>query len=159
MTLVWGNHGPTTNVYIAKMTDCPLPVRHTAVVPSDAMVFVFFCFFFLKPNGIPPCSQKTGLPLMNMCQTNIRFLHTFPDCPGTTKNFHVLFLSKHMQTKMPGYIHFPPFELHCFLWVCAYCICPHRVSCEHCSFKVGFYRTVVFTFSCGMREKKTGSFH
>lgn len=46
MTLVWGNHGPTTNVYIAKMTDCPLPVRHTAVVPSDAMVFVFFCFFF-----------------------------------------------------------------------------------------------------------------
>lgn len=23
MTLTWGSHGPTTNVYIAKMTDCP----------------------------------------------------------------------------------------------------------------------------------------
>lgn len=32
MTLVWGNHGPTTNVYIAKMTDCPCLSIH-AVVP------------------------------------------------------------------------------------------------------------------------------
>lgn len=163
---MWGSHGPTTNVYIAKMTDCPClsccsPIRcHGPPLQSNG-----------APT-LPKCTRKDHIFTTRSSYAHVSDLQQV--CMDVLLTdlqeeiflcFHTVYTcwTHHMQTKTPGffllssfYPMYQNYEDFCFLLVCAYCICQHLVSCGHC-LNLDFTDLCRFYITCWVGEKREGA--
>lgn len=146
MTYDWGSHGPTTNVYIAKMTVPACPPHCCSPIRCHGPP--------LQPTGaLPPSyvhTRTTHTVFTHMHQTYNRSAWTFVllHRPETFLCYHIVETcwTHHKRTKTPGFFLLSSFyplyqncKDFCSLLVCAYCICQHLVSCGHCYVELGFY--------------------